>query len=69
MSFKDYELDISKVLPGAAHLVDEDEFAEAIVKYSYPQEFQEKMYAVARKALEIADNWQAKPCPFGETHA
>lgn len=32
LSFKDHELDISKVLPNPARLVDEDEFAEAVVK-------------------------------------
>ena len=70
MSFKDHELDISKVLPNPAHLVDEDEFAEAIVKYNYSKEFQDKMYATAREALELAENWQARPCPtFGENHA
>lgn len=69
MSFKDYELDVSKVVPDAAHLVDEDEFAEAVVKYNYSQEFQEKMYAAAREALELAENWRAQPCPFGENHA
>jgi protein associated with RNAse G/E len=70
MSFKDHELDISKVLPSPARLVDEDEFAEAVVKYNYSTEFQNKMYAVAREALEIAETWQAKPCPiFGENHA
>lgn len=63
MSFKDHELDVSKVFPGEARLVDEDEFAEAIVKYQYAQEFQEKLYAAAREALELADNWQAKPTP------
>lgn len=70
MSFKDHELDVSKVLPQPAKLVDEDEFAEAVVKYNYSTEFQEKMYATAREALELAENWRAKPCPiFGENHA
>lgn len=64
MSFKDHELDISKVLPNPARLVDEDEFAEAVTKYNYSSEFQEQMYAVAREALQIAENWQAKPCPI-----
>jgi pyrroline-5-carboxylate reductase len=66
MSFKDHELDVSKIPPGPAHLVDEDEFAEAVLKYNYSQEFQEKMYAAAREALELAEHWKAKPCPFGE---
>lgn len=70
LSFKDHELDVSKRLPEAALLVDEDEFAEAVIKYGYSKEFQEKMYATARIALELAENWQAKPCPiFGDDHA
>jgi uncharacterized protein len=64
MSFKDHELDVSKIPPGPAHLVDEDEFAEAVLKYNYSQEFQEKMYAAAREALELAEHWKAKPCPY-----
>jgi protein associated with RNAse G/E len=63
MSFKDHELDVSKVLPGEAKLIDEDEFAEAAVKYQYTQEFQEKMYSAASEALELANRWQARPAP------
>lgn len=63
MSFKDHELDVSKVLPNPAKLVDEDEFAEAAVKYGYTPQFQEEMYAVAREALATADAWTARPCP------
>lgn len=69
LKFKDHELDVSKYPPKSAEIVDEDEFAEAVVKYNYSQEFQEKMYAAAREALELAENWRAKPCPFGENHA
>jgi len=70
MSFKDHELDISKVLPNSAKLVDEDEFSEAVIQYNYSKEFQEKMYATAEEALNLAENWQARPCPiFGENHA
>lgn len=63
MSFKDHELDVSKYPPRLAELIDEDEFAEAIVKYQYSREFQEKMYAAAREALELAENWVARPVP------
>lgn len=63
MSFKDHELDVSKVFPGQARLVDEEEFAEAVVKYQYSQEFQEKMYTAAQEALTLAENWQARPVP------
>ncbi|MBI5825659.1 MAG: DUF402 domain-containing protein [Chloroflexi bacterium] len=62
MSFKDHELDVSKYFPKPAELVDEDEFAEAIVKYQYSQEFQDKMYKAANEALELANHW--KPGPF-----
>lgn len=63
LKFKDHELDISKVLPNPARLIDEDEFAEAILKYGYSPEFQENLYAVAREALALADGWTARPCP------
>lgn len=47
-------------------IVDEDEFAEAAVKYRYSPEFQKQMYAAADEALKLADEWKAKPCPvFG----
>lgn len=70
LCFKDHELDVSKSPPQPAELIDEDEFAEAIVMYQYSPEFQEKMYTVAREALDLAENWNAKPCPtFGENHA
>lgn len=70
LKFKDHELDISKYPPKPAELIDEDEFAEAVLKYNYSTEFQDKMYAIARESLEIAENWNAKPCPvFGENHA
>lgn len=66
MSFNDHELDISRVLPNPARLVDEDEFAEAALKYGYSLQFQEKMYAVANEALELANTWTARPCPVFE---
>ncbi len=66
MSFKDHELDVSKYPPKAAELIDEDEFAEAAVKYQYSKEFQEKMYSAAREALELAEKWKSKPVPVFE---
>jgi len=64
MSFKDHELDVSRYPPKAAKLIDEDEFAEAAVKYQYSKEFQAKMYAAANEALELANHWQAKSVPY-----
>jgi protein associated with RNAse G/E len=70
MSFKDHELDVTRDIHGQARLIDEDEFAEAVLKYRYSEEFQKKMYAAAREALELADHWNAKPVPvFGDNHA
>jgi protein associated with RNAse G/E len=66
LSFTDYELDVSRILPGQARLVDEDEFEEAAIKYGYSAEFQQTCYQVAREALEIADNWVAKGMPAQE---
>ncbi len=63
MSFKDHELDVSKVFQGEARIVDEDEFAEAAIKYQYTKEFQDAMYSTANEALELANHWQAKPVP------
>jgi protein associated with RNAse G/E len=63
MSFKDHELDVSKYPPNPARLIDEDEFAEAAIKYNYTKEFQDKMYLVAEEALALANHWKAKPVP------
>lgn len=67
MSFTDHELDVSKVFPHAARLVDEDEFAEAAVKYQYAGDFQQKMYAAAQEALQLAESWKAKSVPLFNT--
>lgn len=63
LSFKDHELDVSRYPPKAAELIDEDEFAEAAVKYQYTQEFQNRMYSVAEEAIELANHWKARLFP------
>jgi protein associated with RNAse G/E len=63
MSFKDHELDVVKNFSNEARVIDEDEFLEAVGTYKYTKEFQEKMYAAANEALELANRWQAKPFP------
>ena len=65
LSFKDHELDVSKIPPEAARLIDEDEFAEAAITYNYSREFQDRMYSVAEAALELANTWKAMPVPPG----
>lgn len=66
MSFTDYELDVSKMPHEPARLLDEDEFAEAILQYHYTEEFQHEIHLAAGEAMRLADVWQAKPVPdFG----
>jgi len=70
LGFTDYELDVSAYPPAPALIADEDEFAEAALKYGYSSDFQREMRQVAQDCLEIANNWQAKPAPvFGGEHA
>lgn len=63
LCFTDYELDVSRLPPGQARLVDEDEFQEAASRYGYSPEFQQTCYRVAKEAIEVADNWVAKGMP------
>lgn len=70
LCFKDYELDVFRYPSSTAKLLDEDEFAEAVITYQYTKEFQEQMYSVANEALELANSWNAKPAPdFGGEYA
>jgi predicted RNA-binding protein associated with RNAse of E/G family len=70
LCFKDYELDVFRYPSSPAELLDEDEFAEAIITYQYTKEFQEQMYSAANEALELANRWNAQPAPeFGGEHA
>jgi protein associated with RNAse G/E len=61
--FTDYELDVSRRLPGEARLEDEDEFLEAASEYGYSEEFQQACYEVAREALDVANGWVAGGMP------
>ena len=60
MATIDYELDVMYRPPEPPLLVDEDEFAEAVVKYGYSETLQEKCYAAAREGLELATTWQTR---------
>lgn len=60
ITFTDYELDISRVIPGDAVVVDDDEFLEAVKRYGYPVELQTACFLAAAEALEVANNWLAK---------
>jgi protein associated with RNAse G/E len=68
--FTDYELDVSRELPGRARIVDEDEFEEAAARYGYTEEFQRFCYEVAREAVGIANGWPAGDMPtFGDSES
>ncbi len=58
MSFTDHELDVSRVPPQRARIVDEDEFREAASRYAYSIEFQRACYEVARAAVAVANGWE-----------
>lgn len=57
LTFADYELDVSLEGDGPPRILDEDEFAEAIIRYGYSAEFQAHCRAAARTALELAATW------------
>ena len=61
--FTDYELDVSLVPPHQARIVDQDEFAEAAVRYGYSEAFQEACYQSAQKAAVLANRWVARGMP------
>ena len=61
--FSDYELDVSRKVPNEAQIVDQDEFAEAAVRYGYSAAFQQACYQAAEEALALANNWVARGMP------
>jgi protein associated with RNAse G/E len=61
--FTDYELDVSRVVPHAARIVDQDEFAEAAVRYGYSAAFQHACYRAAEEAVALANGWVAGSMP------
>ena len=59
----DFELDVIKLPGQVAKIIDEDEFAEAIIKYGYSKSFQEKCYRTAVSAVHLANTWIPKTAP------
>jgi len=60
ISYVDYELDVTLQPPGVARIVDQDEFAEAVLLYGYTNEFQQFFYQAAEEAVHLANGWVAK---------
>lgn len=63
LRFTDFELDVSRVLPNEARIVDEEEFRKASLTYGYSEDFREMCYAVASEAVGVVNNWAGKGSP------
>jgi len=63
LRFTDYELDVSRIIPGEARIVDEEEFQQASSKFGYSIEFRENCYQIAQQAVQLATNWIAGGMP------
>ncbi len=61
ITYTDYELDVSKVMGQPAEIIDQDEFAEAILRYGYSPEHQARCWAAAHEALLLAESWTPQP--------
>lgn len=61
--YTDYELDVVKRAGQTAVIVDQEEFAEAAVRYGYSPEFQAHCWRVAQEAVQVADTWVAQGWP------
>jgi protein associated with RNAse G/E len=66
LSFIDYELDVICQPGEAAQIVDELEFAEAIVKYGYTPEFQAYCRQAALAACAMAEGWSPRGIDLGQ---
>jgi protein associated with RNAse G/E len=67
LRFTDYELDVARILPSVAKILDREEFDEAAQKYGYSEDFQRQAYQTAELVVQLVDHWPAKSAPkFGE---
>ncbi len=57
LTWTDYELDVVVHPGGVPVIIDEDEFAEAVVAYGYSPEFQAACYQIARDAVALLLDW------------
>ena len=60
IEYVDYELDVAKDPGTPAVVLDEDEFAEAIVQYGYSQSHQQQCWAAVQAGLALAEIWQPR---------
>ncbi len=60
LSFVDYELDLRWVAGGPVQLLDEDEFAAAILTYGYSEAHQRACRAAAEEARALLTSWTSR---------
>ena len=60
IDYMDYELDVSKEPGLPAVVLDEDEFAEAIVTYGYTEQHQQQCWAAVQAGLALSESWQPR---------
>lgn len=65
--YTDYELDVSRIPPHEARIVDQDDFREAAARYGYSEAFQRTCYRVAHEAVDVANRWVAGGMPGEES--
>jgi len=57
ITWTDYELDVVLHPGGVPEIVDEDEFAAAVLAYGYSPEFQAACHQIARAAADLLRTW------------
>ena len=60
IEYVDYELDVAKEPGSPAVILDEDEFAEAIMTYGYSEPHQQQCWAAVQEGLALAETWQPR---------
>jgi len=57
--YYDYELDVVKRPGEPAQVIDQNEFAAAVVRYGYTPTFQEDAWKAVNEALKIVESWRS----------
>lgn len=57
LTWTDHELDVSKLPGQPARIVDQDEFADAAIRYRYSPEFQAHCHVISEELRQLAERW------------
>lgn len=63
LEYTDHELDVVLAPGEVPRVVDEDEFAEAAVRYDYGVDFQQACYAACHRAEQLLVRWPIRAAP------